>query len=155
MTLATRLSAFFLAALALVLLGFSLALYTLAEHYLYRQLDGQLAAGLEILVAAVDVESDGLKWHPADDRPVTLGTDAGPGDMRWVVIDDRGRTVAHSANFVRRPNSPPVRPAAWPAASADAVVTGQSGAGDWPPGACKPPSPSGTMPATTNRTRCI
>ena len=80
MTLATRLSAFFLAALAIVLIGFSLALYTLADRYLYRQLDGQLAAGLETLVAAVDIESDGLKWHPAEDRPVTLGADSAPGD---------------------------------------------------------------------------
>ncbi len=127
MTLATRLSAFFLAALALVLLGFSLALYTLAERYLYRQLDGELAAGLEILVAAVDVESDGLTWHPADDRPVTLGSDASPSDVRWVVIDDRGRTVAHSANYVAGEFPSQWRPAAWPAHPADAVAAGQSG----------------------------
>ena len=127
MTLATRLSAFFLAALALVLLGFSLALYTLAERYLYRQLDGQLAAGLEILVAAVDVESDGLKWHPAEDRPVTLGADAGPGDVRWVVIDDRGRTVAHSANYSAAEFPNQWRPAEWPSSPPSAAAMGQSG----------------------------
>ncbi|HTU27004.1 MAG TPA: ATP-binding protein [Pirellulales bacterium] len=100
MTLATRISAFLLAALAVVLFAFSLALYILAERYLYRQLDGQLAAALEVLVAAVDVEEDGLKWHPAEDRPITLGTEDGPGDCRWVVINESGgRTIAQSANY--------------------------------------------------------
>ena len=127
MTLATRLSAFFLAALALVLLGFSLALYTLAERYLYRQLDGQLAAGLEILAAAVDAEADGLKWHPAEDRPVTLGADAGPADPRWIVVDDRGRTVAHSANYVAADFPSTWRPAASPSGAHDAAAFGQSG----------------------------
>jgi len=132
MTLATRLSAFFLAALALVLLGFSLALYILAERYLYRQLDGQLAAGLEILSAAIDVESDGLKWHPAEDRPVTLGADAGPADVRWVVINDRGRMVAHSANYRPEVTSPAADfPNVWLSATrparGSAVVFGQSG----------------------------
>ncbi|HEY1786411.1 MAG TPA: ATP-binding protein [Pirellulales bacterium] len=126
MTLATRLSAFFLAALAVVLLGFSLGLYILAERYLYRQLDGQLAAGLEILAAAIDAESDGLRWHPADDRPVTLGADAGPAEVRWVVVDDRGRTVAHSANYVPALFPSQWRPPDWPGRSGvDAF--GQSG----------------------------
>ena len=126
MTLATRLSAFFLAALAVVLLGFSLALYILAEGYLYRQLDGQLAAALEMLVAAVDVEADGLKWHPAEDRPVTLGADAGPENIRFVVVDDRGRTVAHSANYVAADFPSQWRPTAWPARLSEAAF-GASG----------------------------
>ncbi|HEX4142858.1 MAG TPA: ATP-binding protein [Pirellulales bacterium] len=127
MTLATRLSAFFLAALAVVLLGFSLGLYLLAERYLYRQLDGQLAAGLEILSAAIDAEADGLKWHPAEDRPVTLGSDAGPADVRWVVVDDRGRTVAHSVNYVAADFPSQWRPADLSTRPGDAVVYGQSG----------------------------
>ena len=39
MSLATRLSAFFLVALALVLAGFSATLYVLARTYLVGQLD--------------------------------------------------------------------------------------------------------------------
>ncbi len=73
MNLATRLSAFFLIALAVVLAGFSIALVLLAESYFTRQMDTRLVAALETLQAAVDVESDGLTWHPADDRPITIG----------------------------------------------------------------------------------
>ena len=45
MSLATRLSAFFLVALALVLAGFSGTLYLLARTYLVGQLDERLQHG--------------------------------------------------------------------------------------------------------------
>ena len=82
MNLATRLSAFFLIALAVVLAGFSLALALLARSYFTRQMDTRLVAALETLQAAVDVESDGLTWHPAEDRPVTIGINTGPDQLR-------------------------------------------------------------------------
>jgi two-component system, OmpR family, sensor kinase len=46
MSLATRLSAFFLVALALVLAGFSGTLYVLARTYLVGQLDERLQHAL-------------------------------------------------------------------------------------------------------------
>ena len=57
MSLAARLSVFFLAALALVLAGFSGAFYLIARAYLDRQLEERLGRALDTLVAAVDIET--------------------------------------------------------------------------------------------------
>jgi signal transduction histidine kinase len=86
-------SAFFLAALAVVLIGFSAALYLLAWTYLHRQADERLAAALDTLVAAVEVESDGLDWEPGV-HSLTLGP-----EVRWVVRDG-GAVVERSAELV-------------------------------------------------------
>ncbi len=83
MSLATRLSAFFLIALALVLSGFSGTLYVLARSHLVRELDERLLRSLETLEASVDIEPGGLEWEPAD-RQMTLGVDRGIGAVRWV-----------------------------------------------------------------------
>ena len=74
MTLATRLSAFFLIAIAVVLAGFSASLYLLARNLLVRQIDERLINGLDTLEASVDIESGGLEWEPVD-RRMTLGVD--------------------------------------------------------------------------------
>src|SRR5262245_2548091 len=97
MSLATRLSAFFLVALALVLAGFSGTLYVLARTYLVGQLDERLEHALETLEASVDIEPGGLEWEPAD-RQMTLGVEPGLGAVRWAVRDSRGTLVDHSAN---------------------------------------------------------
>src|SRR6516165_8866505 len=97
MSLTTRLSAFFLAALALVLVGFSLTLYGLARVYLYRQVDERLAAALDTLSAAAEVERDGVEWEPGEHH-LTLGQDADEGQPRWTVCDPDGKLVDHSAN---------------------------------------------------------
>jgi two-component system, OmpR family, sensor kinase len=133
MSLVTRLSAFFLVALAVVLVGFSIVLYFLAERYLYRQLDAQLATALETLQAAVDVESDGLDWNPAGDRPITVGTDAGLDQLRWVVVNGLQRIVAHSANYDPATFPTDWRPAVWPTDPPDGTAIGQ--VGNWRVGA--------------------
>ena len=76
MSLATRVSAFFLVALALVLAGFSGTLYVLARTYLVGQLDERLQRALDTLEASVDIEPGGLEWEPAD-RQMTLGIEPG------------------------------------------------------------------------------
>jgi heavy metal sensor kinase len=98
MTLSARLSAFFLAALALVLVGFALTVYLLARAYLRHQSGERLATALETLDAAVEREPDGLDWDPSEHH-VTLGQDAQPGQVRWTVHDGQGRTVARSPNL--------------------------------------------------------
>jgi heavy metal sensor kinase len=108
MSLTTRLSAFFLAALALVLLGFSVTLYGLARVYLYRQADERLMAALDTLSAAAEVERDGVEWEPRE-RHLTLGQDAEAGQARWMVHDPEGNIVDRSANL----GAGPV-PAEWP-----------------------------------------
>jgi two-component system, OmpR family, sensor kinase len=97
-TLSARLSAFFLAALAVVLAGFSITLYLLAQSYLYQQLEERLAAALDTLTAAVELEADGIDWEPHE-RRLTLGEDAGPDQVRWLVRDGNGRVIDRSANL--------------------------------------------------------
>ena len=64
MTLTNRLSLFFLATLAAVLVTFSAALYLLADLHLHRQLDDRLSASARTLASAAEVESRGVEWEP-------------------------------------------------------------------------------------------
>jgi heavy metal sensor kinase len=97
MSLVTRLSAFFLGALAFVLIGFSLSLYVLARSYVFNQAEERLVAALETLSAAVDVETGGLEWE--GNRRVTLGRDNSAEQPRWEVRDAAGLFVDRSANL--------------------------------------------------------
>jgi signal transduction histidine kinase len=101
MTLTTRLSVFFLAALALVLVGFSITLYWLAGIYLYRQVDDRLQTALETLAAATEIGSDGLVEWEGIDRVPSLGRDGNPVSVRWLVTtgDADAVQVARSPNL--------------------------------------------------------
>lgn len=98
MSLAFRLSAFFLAALGAVLVGFSAALYLGAWAYLRRQLDDRLDGSLAVLAAAAESHPDGVEWEPQE-RELALGQDAGPDRLRWMVHDGAGRLVDRSRNL--------------------------------------------------------
>jgi heavy metal sensor kinase len=91
-------SAFFLGALAVVLAGFSLTLYLLAQSYLHRQFEEHLTAALDTLDAAVEREPDGLDWEPREHH-LTLGQDGAADQVRWAVHDGDGTLVDHSANL--------------------------------------------------------
>jgi heavy metal sensor kinase len=91
-TLTTRLSLYFLASLAAVLVAFSVALYVLADRHLHRQLDDRLAASAHTLASAAEVEPDGVEWEPHN-RPMALTS----GDqLRWTVTDDTGKVIDRS-----------------------------------------------------------
>jgi heavy metal sensor kinase len=96
MSLATRLSACFLAALACVLAGFSVSLYALARGHLYRQTDARVRAALDVLVATAEDEPDGLDWEPHQ-RLVGWGGGAPEDAVCWAVTDGQGRWVDGSA----------------------------------------------------------
>lgn len=84
MRLSTRLLLFFLGALALVLLGFSTALYVMASIYLHRQVDERLEAVLNTLVAAAEVGPKGVEWEPQDARSrlaTAPSRDLSPGEF--------------------------------------------------------------------------
>jgi heavy metal sensor kinase len=98
MSLASRLAAFFLVVLALVLVGFSLALYLLASGYLHRELDERLEAALTALAAAAELSPEGVEWEPHQ-RRLHLGQDDGPTQVRWLVLEDNGRVVGRSPNL--------------------------------------------------------
>ena len=125
MSLATRLSAFFLIALALVLTGFSGTLYVLARTYLVRRLDERLQRALDTLEASVDIEPGGLEWEPSDRRMI-LGVETGESAVRWSVRDGGGTPVDRSSNS--GPGRFPAgwAPRAWPRTPADATVFGDA-----------------------------
>jgi two-component system, OmpR family, sensor kinase len=97
-SLTNRLSLFFLAALALVLAGFSVSLYLVARTHLERQLTERLAAAVDTLTAAAELEPDGIDWEPQQ-RRLTLGQEGGPDQVRWLVRDGTGCVVDRSANL--------------------------------------------------------
>src|SRR5581483_6677326 len=95
MTLIRRLSLFFLAALAVVLVAFSVALYLLADRHLTRQLDDRLAAAARTLASAAEVDPDGVEWEPAA-HPHAFAPGAFGDQLHWVVTTDDGRLIDRS-----------------------------------------------------------
>ena len=92
MTLTTRLLVFFLATLAAVLAGFSLAVYFLAGAHLHRQSQARLDAALNTLVAAAEFTADAVEWEPEQRRMLFTGAD--PADRTlWLVRAEHGRIV--------------------------------------------------------------
>jgi two-component system OmpR family sensor kinase len=97
-SLTTRLSTFFLAALALVLVGFSLTLLLLTHTYLRRQAEERLASALDTLAAAIEQEEGGLEWEP-EQRHLSLGRDDDGEQPRWILRDDSGSVIDRSDNL--------------------------------------------------------
>ncbi len=95
MTLTNRLTLFTLAGLAVVLAAFSGTVFTLARTHLFRQLNDHAAATLDTLVAAAEVESDGLEWELHSRRLQFRGD--GPPPV-WAVFDETGRRLDGSAS---------------------------------------------------------
>src|SRR6059058_5705835 len=98
MTLANRLSWFFLVALGIVLVGFSASLYLLVRTDLYRQADDRLKTALHTLAAIAEVKPDGVEWEPQQ-RHLTLGQDDAADQVRWTAQDGAGRTLDRSRNL--------------------------------------------------------
>jgi heavy metal sensor kinase len=99
MTLTSRLSVFFLGALAFVLVGFSLSLYLLAHLYLHRQVDDRLESALNTLTAAAEMRPDGVEWEPHE-RQLSLGREEMAEALAWMVRDDHGRPLPQSPVLV-------------------------------------------------------
>lgn len=99
MTLTNRLTLFFLAALAVVLTAFSGTMYTLARTHLFRQLNERATATLDTLVAAAEVEADGLEWEPKDRRMMLRGDGQQP---LWAVYDETGQPLDGSPDHVQQ-----------------------------------------------------
>jgi heavy metal sensor kinase len=98
MTLITRVSTFFLTFLAVVLLGFSVSLFWLARAHLARQVEERLEATLQTLGAAAEMEGPLIDWEPAEHHLV-LGRSDSLSEARWIVADERGSVIDHSANL--------------------------------------------------------
>ena len=95
MSLATRLSGFFLVALALVLGGFSVTLYLLARTHFQRDLDERLTTALDALRRRCARTRTEVEWKPGE-RPDIAGLHPQDEPVRWAVFDVRGRALDHS-----------------------------------------------------------
>jgi heavy metal sensor kinase len=95
MNLATRLSAFFLVALAVVLGGFSVTLYLLARVYLQHDIDEHLGIALDALVVSVD---PGRGDWTFDTHRATAAANAPDVPVRWAVFDSHGSVVQRCWN---------------------------------------------------------
>ena len=92
MKLATRISLFFLIAIAAVLVGFAGSIYGIVRAHLYRQLDDAAVAALDTLAASIEFTSDGLEWEPAE-RKLTFGTTGSNTKLIWALLDGDGRYI--------------------------------------------------------------
>jgi signal transduction histidine kinase len=89
-TLTNRLTLFSLAALGMVLAAFSGTIYVLARTHLMWQLNDRATATLDTLVAAAEVEVDGLEWESTSRRILLRGDGEPPA---WAVFDEDGRRI--------------------------------------------------------------
>ncbi|MCA9166350.1 MAG: HAMP domain-containing protein [Planctomycetales bacterium] len=95
MTLTTRLLVFVLAMLGVVLIGFSTALYLLADNYLHRQVNDRLETVLHTVSGAIESSSDGVEWEPVE-RQQSFRHLTFDDEVAWVVADGKGQIVARS-----------------------------------------------------------
>jgi two-component system, OmpR family, sensor kinase len=92
MSLAARVSSFFLATLALVLGGISVTLYLLSSAHLHRDLDERLGLALDSITTSVDVDPGLVQWKPGTrHRVVAAQPDEEP--VFWLVADHEGTMV--------------------------------------------------------------
>lgn len=99
MTLTNRLTLFSLVALGLVLAAFSGTTYVLARTQLYGQLNAHVTATMDTLVAAAEVEPDGLDWEPELRRLPSQWEGDPPV---WAVYDETGTRLDGSHDPAHR-----------------------------------------------------
>lgn len=97
LSLVNRVSLFFIGALALVLVAYSATLFGFLYLQEERRFKDELQSALRTLFAAVEVESDDVKWEPSDHR---IDFSRFAGDIRWIVTDEQGLVVDRSQNLL-------------------------------------------------------
>ena len=95
MTLTKRLLLFFLSMLAVVLVGFSTALYFIADNYLHQQVHDRLDMVLNTLSGIAEGDSDGVEWKP-EYRNVNLNFSVLGDRVEWLLADENGQVVDRS-----------------------------------------------------------
>jgi len=98
LTITDRLSASFLGVIALILIGFSTAIYLVASITLNRSIDDRLQAALGTLADLAEDEPGGFDWEHGD-RSLSLGREAGHDQVRWIILDEKGMEVDRSKNL--------------------------------------------------------
>ncbi len=99
MTLTNRLTLFYLVTLAVVLAAFAGSAYGLMRTILFRQLSERSTAMLDTLVAAAEIEPDGIDWEPEKRKLLFSGESE---RQNWAVFDGSGKRV-DGANDAEHP----------------------------------------------------
>jgi signal transduction histidine kinase len=96
MRLGTRLTIYYASSIAVILVGFSVALYAMAAEHLYRQVDERIESALDTLAAAAEIDPEGVVWEP-EGRHLSFGHRTFEGRFFWRVADEKGRWIDGSA----------------------------------------------------------
>ena len=96
MKLASRISLFFLAALAVVLVGFSVSTYAIVRAQLDRQLYDRCDATLDTICASIEWTDAGLEWEPAE-RNLTFSAAVFDKTLMWLVLNSSGERIDGSS----------------------------------------------------------
>lgn len=95
--LVSRVSLFFLLALAVVLLVCSAGFYAFVRSGLIQEYEHDVRSTFNSLVAAIEVEPEDVSWQPLE-HTIALGTSQGPDEVQWIIIGDGNRVVEKSQN---------------------------------------------------------
>ncbi len=98
MTLVNRVSTFFLVALAICLIGFSLTMSLFIRHHMLAEFDAHLRSSLNILSAGLEAEEDSIKWQP-NEHTIELGNEHKQNEIRWILVDEQGLVIDRSDNL--------------------------------------------------------
>ena len=96
--LTTRLCAFFLTTIGLVLIAFSSVFYAFANVFLHRQVEERVASSVRALTAVVETSPEGVEWEPHA-RTFGSGDSSLTTDAVWIVLDQDTRPIDQSANL--------------------------------------------------------
>jgi two-component system, OmpR family, sensor kinase len=94
--LGTRLTVYYVSSIAVILAGFSIALYVMAAKHLFRQVDERIDSALSTLVAAAEIGPHGVVWEP-EERSLSFGRRSFEGRFVWRVADESGQRIDGSA----------------------------------------------------------
>ncbi|QDV13212.1 Sensor protein CzcS precursor [Rosistilla oblonga] len=95
MKLTTRVSAYFLVALAIALTIYSLVFYSVTRRQIESQFERELQGVLNSFVAVAEIEDTEVKWQPLE-HSVSFGSFDDFGEIHWVVVGDKNRVVEKS-----------------------------------------------------------
>ena len=98
MSLTNRLSIYFLAAIGVVLAGFSLVTFLIVRGHLSAQLDHRLDAMTHALVSAIEIHPGDVEWEPLE-RKIKIGEDPSLEQPRWAVRNITGTLIDCSPNL--------------------------------------------------------
>lgn len=98
MSITNRLSLYFLAAIGVVLVGFSLVTFLIVRGHLSAQLDHRLDAMMHALGAATEIHPGDVEWEPLE-RKIKIGEDPSLEQPRWAVRNLAGTLIDCSPNL--------------------------------------------------------